>query len=189
MEREDARSSKLSGVQNWDVLLKYYTLFMIPKPRAARLSISMELTNTDLQTWPHPHGLAAPTTQYKESKLKLSLETRNRADVTIVHCQGRIVYRDEALAFSRLVGEILGNSGKVVLDLSGVSSIDSAGLGELAFLYTLAQSQNADFKCASPSPLVRELLDLSNLDSVLEIHRSVCDALAAFQPGEVWADC
>jgi anti-anti-sigma factor len=121
--------------------------------------------------------------------LKLSLETRNRGDVMIVHCQGRIVYRDEAAALSRLVGKVLENGGKVVLDLSGVSSIDSAGIGELAFLHSWAQSQNADLKCASPTPFVRELLDLTNLDSVLEIHPTVCEALAAFQPAEVCADC
>ena len=121
--------------------------------------------------------------------MKLSLETRNRGDVMIVHCQGRIVYRDEAAALSRLVGEILETGGKVVLDLSGVKSIDSAGIGELVFLHTWARSRNADLKCASPTPLVRELLDLTNLNSVLEIHPSVCEALAAFQPGEVCADC
>src|SRR4029077_12375583 len=134
----------------------------------------------------HLAALAAP---YKESKLKLSLETRNRGDVMVVHCQGRIVYRDEAAALSRLVAEILENGGKVVLDLSGVSSIDSAGIGELAFLHTTAQSQNPDLKCASPSPLVRELLDLTNLDSVLEIHPSLGEALAAFQSAEACADC
>ncbi len=111
---------------------------MIPKPFDPRLSISMESTNTNWQTWPQPHHLAAFETQYKESKLKLSVETRNRGDVMIVHCQGRIVYRDEAAALSRLVGEVLENGGKVVLDLSGVSSIDSAGIGELAFLHTWA---------------------------------------------------
>ena len=47
----------------------------------------------------------------------------------IVHCQGRIVYRDEAAALSRVVGEVLQNGGKVILDLSGVNSIDSAGIG------------------------------------------------------------
>ncbi len=121
--------------------------------------------------------------------MKLSLETRNRGDVMIVHCQGRIVYRDEAAALSRLVGDVLENSGKVIIDLSGVSSIDSAGLGELAFLYTWAQSRNADLKCAGPSRFVRELLDLTNLDSVLEIHPSIGEALAAFQPTEACADC
>jgi anti-anti-sigma factor len=127
--------------------------------------------------------------QSKESKLKLSLETRQRGDVIIVYCQGRIVYRDEAAALSRLVGTVLENAGKVVLDLSGVSSIDSAGMGELVLLHTWARSKKADLKCASPSPLVRELLDLTNLDSVLEIHPSLSEALAALQPGEVCADC
>ncbi len=125
----------------------------------------------------------------KEWQLKLSLETRNHGDVIIVHCQGRIVYRDEAAALSNLVSEFLNGNGRVVLDLSGVSSIDSAGIGELAFLQTLAQSRRADLKCANPSPRVRELLDLTNLNSVLEIHPSLPDALASFQPGQVCADC
>ena len=98
--------------------------------------------------------------------MKLSLETRNRGDILIVHCQGRIVYRDEAAALSHVVGEVLQNGCKVVIDLSGVTSIDSAGIGELVFLHTRAQSQNADLKVASPSPLVRDLFDLTNLVSV-----------------------
>jgi anti-sigma B factor antagonist len=178
-----------SAVLDWDDLQKNYTLFMIPKPLDERLSISMESTNGNCQMWPQPHNLAALGTQYKELNLKLSLETRNLGGVMIVHCQGRIVYRDEAAALSGVVGEFLENGGKVVLDLGGVSSIDSAGIGELAYLHNWAGSRNADLKVASPSPLVRDLLDLTNLDSVLEIHPSVGEALAAFQPTEACADC
>jgi len=107
----------------------------------------------------------------------------------IVHCQGRIVYRDEAAALSRLVGEIIDNGGKVVLDLSGVSSIDSAGIGELVFLHTWAQARKADLSFASPSPLVREVLHLTNLNSVFDIHPSVGEALSALEPGQLCADC
>lgn len=180
-------------VHNWDKNTKNYHLFMIPKAFLKRLLISMESNpqspSMDLQTWPQPEIGAAFGQYFKESQLKLSLETRNSGDIIIVHCHGRIVYRDEAAALSCLVGEILTGQGKVILDLSGVSSIDSAGIGELAFLQSLAQSQNADLKCAGASPWVRDLLDLTNLDSVLEIHPSVCDALAAFHPGTVYADC
>jgi anti-sigma B factor antagonist len=176
-------------VQSWHSITKIYALFMIPKPVDERLSTSMQSINTNWQTCSQPGEWAALGAQTKEPKLKLSLETRNRGDVMIVHCQGRIVYRDEAAALSRLVGEILVNGGKAVLDLSGVSSIDSAGIGELAFLHTWAQSQNADVKYASPSPIVSALLDLTNLDSVLEIHPSVGEALAAFQSAEACADC
>jgi anti-anti-sigma factor len=162
---------------------------MIPKPLRPRLSINMQSANTNGKSWPQPQHWAAFSVEHKESKLKLSLETRNCGDVVIVHCQGRIVYRDEAATFSRVVGEILENGGKVVLDLGGVRSIDSAGIGELVFLHTRAQSKNADLKCARPSPLVRELLDLTNLNSVLEIHPSLDEALAAFEASEVCADC
>jgi anti-anti-sigma factor len=176
-------------MQEWDAVTRNYTFFMIPKLLGERLSIRMESSNTSWQSYSRPEPGAAFATPYKESKLKLSLETRNRGDVMIVHCQGRIVYREEAAALSRLVGEILEQGGKVVLDLSGVSSIDSAGLGELAFLQSWAQSRRGDLKCASPTPLVRELLDLTNLNSVLEIHPSVPEALAAFQSAEACADC
>jgi anti-anti-sigma factor len=149
----------------------------------------MQSIDVNWQTWPQPQCVAALGTQPKESKLKLSLETRNRGDVMIVHAQGRIVYRDEAAALSRMVGEALQNGGKVVLDLSGVSSIDSAGIGELASLHSRALSENADLKYASPSPIVRDLLDLTNLNSVLDIHPSICEALETFPSTEPCADC
>jgi anti-anti-sigma factor len=125
----------------------------------------------------------------KELKLKLSLETRNRGDVIIVHCQGRIVYRDEAAALSQVVGEVLQQAQKLVLDLSGVSSMDSAGIGELALLQTWAQGKNVNLKCAGANPLVSTLLELTNLDSVLEVHPTVDAALASFREEQVCSDC
>lgn len=139
------------------------------------------------QTW-EPEGLRSARIP-KESKLKLSLETRNRGDVIIVHCQGRIVYRDEAAALSRLMGEILKNGSKVVLDLTGVTALDSAGIGELALVQTWAEQRKADLKCAGAHSMVRTLLDITNLDSVLEVHSSLDSALQSFREQEICADC
>jgi anti-sigma B factor antagonist len=134
-------------------------------------------------------GIVAAFETYKELKLKLSLETRNEGDVIIVHCDGRIVYRDEAAALACVVGEVLQHARKLVLDLSGVSSMDSAGIGELALLQTWAQRKNVSLKCAGANPLITALLDLTNLDSVLEVHPSVDAALASFREDHVCADC
>ncbi len=117
--------------------------------------------------------------------MKLSLETRNRGDVMIVHCQGRIVYRDEAVALSRVVADVVKSTNKVVLDLGGVNSIDSAGIGELVFLHGWSQSRNVSLKCAGASPRVRELLGLTNVDQVLDLHPSLGDALASFRETHV----
>jgi anti-sigma B factor antagonist len=144
--------------------------------------------DTNWQMWDQPESPAV-FGQHKESPLKLSLETRNSGDVIIVHCQGRIVYRDEAAALSRVVGEVLQQARKLVLDLSGVTSMDSAGIGELALLQTWAQGSNVTLKCAGPNPLVSTLLELTNLDSVLEVHPSVDAAVASFREEQVCADC
>ena len=88
-----------------------------------------------------------------------------------------------------MVGEVLQRARKLVLDLSGVSSMDSAGIGELALLQTWAQGQNVDLKCAGANSLVSTLLELTNLDSVLEVHPSVDAALASFYDEQVCADC
>jgi anti-sigma B factor antagonist len=138
--------------------------------------------------WEQPVGPAVFGAE-KEPKLKLSLETRNRGDVIVVHCQGRIVYRDEAAALSRLVGGVLQHNDKVVLDLSGVTSMDSAGIGELALLQTWAQERNAELKCSGPNDLVMALLSLTNLDSVLEVHPSVESAITSFREEQVCTDC
>src|SRR5579864_602867 len=168
--------------------MKIYRNFMVPKPIDPRLCISMQPMDMNWQMSGQP-GVVVAFEYPKELKLKLSLETRNCGDVIIVHCQGRIVYRDEAAALSRVVGEVLHAGSKLVLDLSGVTSIDSAGIGELALLQTWAQRQNVNLKCAGPNPLVSALLDLTNLDSVLQIHPSVDEALASFREERVCADC
>jgi len=163
-------------------------IFMVPKPIDPRLSISMQPMDTNWQMGEQP-AVAVAFEYPKEWKLKLSLKTRNYDDVIVVHCQGRIVYRDEAAALSRVVGEVLQQARKLVLDLSGVSSMDSAGIGELALLQTWAQRENASLKYAAPNSLVRTLLDLTNLDSVLEVHPSLDAALASFRQEQVCADC
>ena len=120
--------------------------------------------------------------------MKLSLESRRRGEIVIVHCQGRIVYRDEANALSSVVGEVLQERGKVVVDLSGVSVIDSAGIGELILLHRQAEEKKAELKYANPRPFVRDLFELTQIGTFLEIHPSVGEALSAFQPA-VCAEC
>jgi anti-sigma B factor antagonist len=169
-------------------LTEIHPLFMLPKPAHPRLCTSMQLMDTSWESWQQPVGTAAFAAE-KEPKLKLSVETRNCGDVVVVHCQGRIVYRDEAAALSRLVGQVLHHTSKLVLDLSGVSSMDSAGIGELALLQTWAQEKNAALKCAGPTPLVLTLLSLTNLDTVLEVHPSVEAALESLREEQAGTDC
>ncbi len=114
-----------------------------------------------------------------EVGLKLNLQIRTVREITVIECRGRIAYRMEAAALGKKVAELLHNGRQLVIDLSGVEMIDSAGLGELVRTLTAVQSQRGSVKLASPSQQVRSLLELTNLNRVLAIHPSVDEALLA----------
>jgi anti-anti-sigma regulatory factor len=67
--------------------------------------------------------------------LKLDLETRAIDDVMVLFCRGRFTYRDEATAFSQQIAELLPQARQIVVELSGLEIIDSAGLGELVVVH------------------------------------------------------
>jgi anti-sigma B factor antagonist len=111
--------------------------------------------------------------------VKLKLNIRQQEDVTVIHCHGRIAYRDEAVALSKKVSELLPNSRQLVLELSGVEMIDSAGLGELVVALMSAQANDCSIKLAAPRKDIEELLQLTNLASVFEIYSTLDDAVLA----------
>ncbi len=86
------------------------------------------------------------SSQDKESKLGLSLETRVTEDVTVICCKGRIAYGIEAAALSGEIAELAPRTRRVVIDLSGVEMIDAAGLGALISVALRAQASQCSVK-------------------------------------------
>ena len=106
----------------------------------------------------------------KEPKLRLSLETRVAEDVTVICFKGRIAYGIEAAALSDEIAELAPQTRRVVIDLGGVEMIDAAGLGALISVALTAQASQCSVKLAAPGNLIRQLLELTKLTSVFEVH-------------------
>jgi anti-sigma B factor antagonist len=121
--------------------------------------------------------------QDKEPKLRLSVETRVTEDVTVICCKGRIAYGIEAAALSGEIAELGPQTRRVVIDLSGVEIIDAAGLGALISVALTAQARQCSIKLAAPSNLIRQLLELTKLTSVFEVHPTL-DAATVASPGQ-----
>jgi anti-sigma B factor antagonist len=115
--------------------------------------------------------------QERKSQLKLSTEIEVHEDVTVVHCHGRIAYRDEAESLSRTLAQLLPRAQQIVLDLRDVEMIDSAGLGSLLTALHLAQASGSNLRLASPNRRTLSLFQLTNLDTVFEIYPALQDAL------------
>ncbi len=119
------------------------------------------------------------SSQDKERKLRLSLETRVAEDVTVISCKGRIAYGAEATALSGEFAELAPQTRRAVIDLSGVEMIDAAGLGALICVALTAQASQCSVKLAAPGNLIRELLELTMLTSVFKVHPTLDAATVA----------
>lgn len=117
--------------------------------------------------------------EMQERKLNLSFEVTSYEGATVLRCKGRIVFRDEALALSAKVADLLPQSRQIVIDLAGVEMIDSAGLGELVVAFMSGQITSVPVKLASPNRLVRKILEITNLNSVFEVHERMQDAVSS----------
>ena len=115
--------------------------------------------------------------QERESKLKLSTEIEVHEDVTVVYLHGRIVFRDEAVALSHIVDDLLPHAHQIVLDLRGIELIDGAGLGGLLAILHRVNVNGSTLRLASPNRRTLNLLQLTNLDTVFEIYPVLEDAL------------
>jgi anti-sigma B factor antagonist len=106
----------------------------------------------------------------KEPGLRLSVESRVMEEFAVISCKGRIVYGIEAAALSGEIAELAPQTRRVVIDLSGVEMIDAAGLGELVSVAVAAQASGCSIILAAPCNFIRQLLELTNLTSVFEVH-------------------
>lgn len=101
----------------------------------------------------------------------LRIVTEHLEDTAVLSCFGRIVAGPEAESLKDAVARE-ADKRLVMVDLAQVDAIDARGLGLLVFVQTLGYALGFDLVFTRPTPRVQELLDLTRLDSVLEITRS-----------------
>jgi anti-anti-sigma factor len=115
-------------------------------------------------------------------RLELSLEQGGAGSAVVLHCRGRIIFREEACALSKIVADVLPVAGRMIVDLAGVESVDSGGLGELVLTFLWAEAAGWTLMFASPRTAVRRLFETTNLISVFDVYNSVGEAMAAMVP-------
>jgi anti-anti-sigma factor len=69
----------------------------------------------------------------------------------------------------------------VVLNLSDVDAIDGSGVGLLAFLQAWTRANHMELKLMNPARQVQEVLEITNLHSVLDTW--YCEDLASLLSG------
>jgi anti-sigma B factor antagonist len=112
--------------------------------------------------------------------MTLEVETR-QADggAAIVAPTGRLDVGG-APALKDAIAELVSKNGppKVVIDLTGVSFVDSTGLGSVISALKQIRGSQGELRLAAPNQQVRVVLELTTLDRVFPYYATVEEALA-----------
>jgi anti-sigma B factor antagonist len=113
--------------------------------------------------------------------VSLDVQTRQVDNgVTVVAPTGRLDVAG-APALKDAISEAVKNGQpRVVLDMEGVSFVDSTGLGSVIAALKQIRSSQGDLRLAAPNQQVRVVLELTTLDRVFPYYSTVEEALTGF---------
>ncbi len=97
----------------------------------------------------------------------LKLETEKQSSETTVRATGRVTPSTSAL-LEETLRNLMVTDKHIILDLTNVDLIDSAGLGALVSIYMHARRTACRLKIANPKQRVRDLFTRSGLAVVFE---------------------
>ena len=99
-------------------------------------------------------------------------------DVALIHPVGRLDMSSAHELRDAVAAALSGGARRLLVDMSGVSFVDSSGLGAIIGGLKAARLSGGDLRLVNPSEQARSVLALTTLDRVLRIYDTEDDALA-----------
>ncbi len=108
---------------------------------------------------------------------RFKLVSQTKDGILILTCEGRLNV-EVAVEFKEKVKPLLKSGGRVVLDMGGVTHVDSSGLGAVVSVYATARSNGCQFQICSLTEPVRKIFGLTRVLGAFES----CGAYLARMP-------
>lgn len=108
----------------------------------------------------------------------LEVQTRQSDNgVTIVAPTGRLDVAGAPSLREAVSEAVRTGSPRVVIDMEGISFVDSTGLGSVIAALKQVRSREGELRLAAPNQQVRVVLELTTLDRVFPYYATVEEAL------------
>jgi anti-sigma B factor antagonist len=126
------------------------------------------------------HAEGPPERQPVESKL--SIVERRAGEVTVVTLSGEMLLDDGDLAFGRHISGLIDRGQvRIVVDLAGVTYIDSSGVGMMAAKLKRVRESGGDMRLAHLTSRSQRLLGMLKLKTVFETFDDEESAVRSFE--------
>ena len=114
--------------------------------------------------------------------MSMKATIRQVDSVMVVDISGRITLGEGCAQLRELIRDQLTKGNKrVLLNLADVTYIDSSGIGELVSAYTAVSNQGGQLKLLNLTKKVHDLLQITKLYTVFDIHDDEAKAISSFQ--------
>jgi len=110
----------------------------------------------------------------------MQITTKPLKRVEVISVSGRVDSTTAPEFENALKGALDSGRHHIVLDLSDVDYMSSAGLRAMVSALKSARHHNGDLRLANPSPRVAEVLQLAGLTTIFEVFPSQVDAVGSF---------
>jgi len=111
----------------------------------------------------------------------LKMTSREVDSVTVVALDGRIVLGEESNALREKIKSMVAEGKKkIVLNMDGVTFIDSAGLGTLVAAHHSAKAQGASLRLCHLGTKFQEVLQITKLMTIFDVYNTEAEAVASF---------
>ena len=111
----------------------------------------------------------------------MEIKERANGGVTILDVDGKILLGEGDVQLKRKIDELIeGGNTKLVLNLANVPYMDSGGLGEIVRSYTTVKRAGGELKLLNATSRISDLLTITKLITVFEIHEDEAAAVASF---------
>lgn len=108
----------------------------------------------------------------------MEYEITDKSGACVVAFKGEVDLESSPAAREVLL-KCFENTGKVIVDLSEVTYIDSSGVASLVEALQAAKKNGSQFALAASSEPTRRVLELARLDKVFTMYDSVDDGVNA----------
>ena len=114
--------------------------------------------------------------------MPLEITSSDEKKATLLQMRGTIVGPDDRESFQAKIQELLeGANPNLILDLGGVTYVDSAGIGALVATSNLATRKGGGIRLLHLTKRIHDVLQITRLSSVFGIYDSLQKALDSFE--------
>jgi anti-sigma B factor antagonist len=116
------------------------------------------------------------------SDSKLNIQERAVGDVIVLALSGEFTVDDGDLVFRRRIHDLVERGcPKVVVDLAGVTYIDSSGVGMLAAKLKTVREKGGDIRLARMTPRSQRLFGMLKLLIAFQTYDDEAEAIRSFE--------